>query len=140
MAAVSLAAGTLISNVSFITGSTAAILPTHWWAGIADPSGVQQAHSADQLTAAIAANTAFTVAMATPYVTSVSGVYYFLLAVTAGTNPTLSGGLAAVNSSKVSPVLAGVSGSSAQSTPGTDGTTTYALPTGDNAIGYFYGS
>jgi hypothetical protein len=45
---------------------------------------------------------------------------------------------AVTNSSKVIPVLAGVSSSGAQSLPGTDATTTYAVPTGDNGIGYFY--
>jgi hypothetical protein len=140
MAAVWLPAGVVLNNVSFITGSTAAGTPTHWWVGIADSGGVQRAASADQLTAAMAANSALTVALASPYTTATAGIYYYLLSVTATTNPTLTGAAAVTNSSKVTPVLAGVSSSAAQSTPGTNGTTTYALPTGDNAIGYFYGS
>lgn len=140
MDAVWLPAGVVFNNINFITGSTAAGTPTHWWAGIADSGGVQRAHTADQLTAAIAANSAVTVALTGTYTTPSSGYYYFLLSVTATTNPTLTGVAAVVNSSKVSPVLAGASSSAAQPAPGVDGVTTYALPTGDNAVGYFYGS
>jgi hypothetical protein len=140
MAAVWLPIGTVITNVTFITGTTAANTPTHWWAGVSTFDGTQRAHSADQLTAAIGANSKITVAMAAPYTAPATGTYYFLLSVTATANPTLTGVGAVTNSSKTVPVLAGVSASAAQPAPGVDGTTVYTAPTGDNAIGYFNAS
>jgi hypothetical protein len=140
MAAVWLPIGAVVTNLTFITGTTAANTPTHWWAGLSTFDGTQRAHSADQLTAAIGANTKITVALTAPYTAPATGTYYFLLSVTATANPTLTGVGAVTNSSKAVPVLAGVSASAAQSTPGIDGTTVYTAPTGDNAIGYFNAS
>lgn len=140
MVAVWLPIGAVVTNLTFITGTTAANTPTHWWVGLSTFDGTQRAHSADQLTAAIGANSKVTVALTAPYTAPATGTYYFLLSVTATANPTLTGVGAVTNSSKAIPVLAGVSASAAQSTPGTDGTTVYTAPTGDNAIGYFNAS
>lgn len=139
MCAVEVAANIPINNIGFIPGTTAAGTPTHWWLGFADSGGVQRAHTADQLTAAIATGPGILLPVVTQYVTPSAGVYYFLISVTATTNPTISGHAAVVGSSQVAPVLAGVSSSPAQSTPGTDGTTTYNLPaTADVGLGYFW--
>lgn len=138
MTAINLQSGMVINNLGFISGTTSANTPTHWWLGIADSGGVQRAHTADQLSTAVGTSTSFVVALTTPYTVPTTGVYYFLLSMTATSNCTISGHGSIPGSSQVGPVLAGVSSSGAQSTPGTDDTTTYNTPTGDNPVGYFY--
>ena len=79
--------GLTVSNINFITGVTAASVPTHSWGGICNGTAaalVVQAVTADNLTAAIAASTVQTWALSTPYVVPVSGTYYVYIAV-AGT-------------------------------------------------------
>lgn len=138
MAGLWLPTGVTVSNISWVTGSTAAGTPTHWWLGIADSGGVQRGHSADQTTGAIAANTLITKALTAAYTTTYTGLYYLLISVTATTNPTSSGIAAPTNMGLTSPLLAGVSPSAAQSTPGTDGTTTYTVPTSAGGVPYMY--
>lgn len=138
MIATWLPAGSPINTLGFITGATAAGTPTHWWLGLADNNGLQLAHTADQTTTAIAANSKITKNLTAAYTTTRTGLYYFLISVTATTNPTLTGVGTVANADKVTPLLAGVSTSGAQTTPGTDGTTSYTIPTTQGAIGYFY--
>lgn len=138
MAGIWLPSGVTISNISWLTGATAATTPTHWWLGIADSAGVQRAHTADQTTGAIAANTLITKALTASYTTPSMGLYYLLISVTATTNPTSAGYASTGNQSAVSPLLAGVSTSAAQSTPGTDGTSTYAIATSAASLSYMY--
>jgi len=138
MIATWLPAGSPINTLGFVTGATAAGTPTHWWLGLADQNGLQLAHTADQTTTAIAANSKITKSLTATYTTTRTGLYYFLISVTATTNPTLSGVGTVTNADKVTPLLAGVSTSAAQTTPGTDGTTSYVIPTTQGAIGYIY--
>lgn len=133
-----LPAGLTITNVNWVTGSTAANTPTHWWLGISDNGGVQRGHTADQTSGAIAANTLISKALASTYTTTYTGLYYVLVSVTATANPTASGVAAPSNMNVTSPLLAGVSPSAAQSTPGTDGTTTYTVPSAAGGIPYAY--
>lgn len=138
MVGVWLPAGLVVTNINWVTGSTAAGTPTHWWLGIADSGGVQRGHTADQTTGAIAANTLISKALTSAYTTTTTGLYYLLISVTATTNPTASGIAAPTNMGVTSPLLAGVSPSAAQSTPGTDGTTTYTAPTTAGGVPYVY--
>lgn len=139
-----LPAGTSVGHVGFATGTTAASGPTHWWAAVLDSTYKQQAHSADQLTAAIAASTWFNLAMATPYTTTYSGVYYLALVIaTSTTQPTIlqSGTTPAAQfitgTGAPTPLINGASTASLTA-PGTDGTTTYAAPTAASAPFYLY--
>ena len=138
MAGLWLPSGLKITNISWVTGSTAAGTPTHWWLGLADNGGVQRAHTADQTTGAIAANTLITKALTATFTTTYTGLYYVLISVTATTNPTASGIAAPTNMNTTSPLLAGVSPSAAQPTPGTDGTTTYTVPSAAGGVPYTY--
>lgn len=90
-----LAATDVITSVSFFVGTTAAGTPTNWWAGLYDTAATPNllAQSADQLTAAMAAFTKMTVALATPQTLSKSGVYWVAIMVKATTVPTLLGSL-----------------------------------------------
>jgi len=83
--------GDLISNVSFLTGGTAAGTPTAGFAAVYDPSGNLLSQSADFGSTARAANSPFTVPLTTPVVALVSGLYYVSLSWTATTVPTLRG-------------------------------------------------
>lgn len=84
-------AGEPIVSLSFLSGATAAGTPTNYWAALYDPSGALMAQSADQLTAAWAADTAKTFTLTTPQAASVSGIYYAALMVKATTPPSLMG-------------------------------------------------
>jgi hypothetical protein len=133
-----LPAGLTITNMNWITGSTAAVTPAHWWLGIANSAGLQQAATADQLTAAIAANSLITKALTATYTTTATGLYYLLLSVTAATNPTATGLPVPISQMNLAtPVLAGVSAAT-QSAPGTNGTTSYTAPASAGGIPYVY--
>lgn len=125
LTAIPLLTGTTVTDITFLTGSTAAVTPTHWWYGLYDNNLNQLAVTADQTTTAIAANTSYSLQLATAasgsisnYTLSYSGLYYLGWMATAGTMPTLlrlaGAGIAAM--AAVSPILAS-SSDTAQTTP-----------------------
>jgi hypothetical protein len=130
--ALPLQAGDVVTSLTFLSGGTAAGTPTNWWFALYDDSAtpVLLGQSADQLTAAWAANTAKTLALATPQTIARAGVYYAAVMVKATTAPTLAGALvqnAAVAAAVVAgmKVLARTSGSALVATaPGTIATPT----------------
>jgi len=89
--ALPLVQGDRVTNLSFLSGATAAGTPTNWWFALYDPSGNLLAQTADQLTAAWAADAIKTLALATPQVVAADGVYYAAIMVKATTVPTLMG-------------------------------------------------
>lgn len=130
--------GMVISNVNFITGSTAGATLTHQWAGIYTPARVLAAVSADGTSTAMAANTQLTYALSAAYTVPTSGLYYVGLLVTNGaTQPTFSGtsGANAAGNALV-PILAGTS-NTGLTTPQTVGTTATAITATADMI-YFY--
>lgn len=90
-AAIGLNPGDVASRVTFVTATTAAATPTAGFVALYSPTGVLLAQSADFGSTARAANTAFTVAFATPFLVSEVGLYYVAISFTAGTVPTLRG-------------------------------------------------
>jgi hypothetical protein len=116
--ALPLQAGDVVTSLTFKSGATAAGTPTNWWFALyssaATPALLSQ--SADQTSTAWGANTVQTLALATPQLVTVAGVYYAAIMVKATTPPTLlgasvalAGAAASILSSKV---LAQTSGSS----------------------------
>ena len=110
--------GQVVSNISFVSGSTAMVTPTNWWFTLHNRSRVALARTADQLTAAWAANTVKTLAIAqatagaaSSYTTTYGGLHYLGVMIKASTVPTL------VSEGSVADVLASVS-------PGFGGTDT----------------
>lgn len=89
--AVALQAGDVITKLACKAGATAAVTPTNWWLALYDINGNLLAQTADQLTAAIAADATLDVALATPQSITVPGIYYVGIMVKAGTVPTLVG-------------------------------------------------
>lgn len=88
-----LAAGDVITNISFFVGATAAGTPTNWWAALysnaATPALLSQ--SADQTSGAAAANTKQTLALGAAQTITQTGVYWVGLMFKATTVPTLLG-------------------------------------------------
>ena len=87
--------GDLVTNLSFLSAGTAAGTPTNYWFALYDPSGALLSQSADQLTAAWAADTWKTLALGTAQRITRSGRYKADINVTATTPPTLAGTIAA---------------------------------------------
>lgn len=113
-----LEAGDVVTNLTFCSATTAAGTPTNWWFALystaATPALLGQ--TADQTSTAWAANTAKTVALATPYTVATTGVHYAAIMVKATTVPTLLGASLNANASAAvvtgQKVLANTSGSS----------------------------
>jgi hypothetical protein len=91
--ALPLFAGDTVSSLAFSSGGTAAVSPTNWWVALYSDDATPQllAQSADQLTAAWAANTVKTLSLASAVQIPRTGVYYAALMVKAGTTPSLLG-------------------------------------------------
>lgn len=116
LTAISLPLDTVVNTLNFVSGTTAAITPTHQFAGLYDNTGKQLAVSADLLTAAIAASTVIpypisTIAQgaASSFTTTYSGLYYVGIMVVAGTQPTWAGITGLVTDETIPPIMAGSS-------------------------------
>ncbi|MBP5890653.1 right-handed parallel beta-helix repeat-containing protein [Streptomyces scabiei] len=84
--------GLVISNLAFVSGGTAAVTPTNYWFTLHNSSRVALARTADQLTAAWAANTIKSLAIAqttagaaSSYTTTYSGLHYLGVMIKAST-------------------------------------------------------
>lgn len=136
--------GKTVSNIGFVTGLTAATGPTHWWTVLLDDSYTQQAHSADQATAAIPASTWQLLPVAAAYTATYSGTFFLgVVIATTSVQPTLVCGTTVPNAALISgtnvvaPVPGGTSTGSL-ATPGTDGSTVYATPSAASNFYYMY--
>lgn len=90
---IKLAAGDVITNISFCSGTTAAGTPTNWWFALYSNAATPAllAQTADQTSTAWAAFTVKTVALATAQTITQSGIYWAAIHVKATTVPTLLG-------------------------------------------------
>lgn len=139
-----LQAGTVISNIGFCTGTTAASGPTHWWTVLLDNTYKLQAHSADKTSTALPASTWQSLPMVTPYTTTYTGTHYVgFMVTTSTTQPTVISNAATFNAQFITgtnvptPLIGGTS-STGLTTPGTDGSTTYIAPTAATQTMYIY--
>ncbi len=94
MQAIYLTAGQLVSNITIWSATTAAGTPTNKFFALYDVNRNLLAQSANDTTAAWAANSAKTLAMTSPYRIPTSGQYYIGLLQTATTIATIKGGTA----------------------------------------------
>lgn len=122
----------LVTNLTFISGVTAAGTPTNWWFALYSNAGVPAllAQTADQLTAAWAADTAKTLPLAAPYRITKSGTYWAAVMVKATTCPDLVGSVGAAPVLTGENNLAQTSGSALVATA----PTTIATPTRQRAV------
>jgi hypothetical protein len=94
--AIALQAGDVVTSITFVTATTAAATPTAGFIALYDATVSQSAptlmaQSADFGSTARAANTAYTVSLATAQTITTAGLYYVSISFTAGTVPTLAG-------------------------------------------------
>lgn len=109
--AIKLRAGDLVSNITISSATTAAVTPTNYFFALYDANRGLKAQSANQTTAAWAANTVKTLAMTTPYRVPTTGLYYIGIMMTATTIITTKGGTAKTGGQLAStaPILHGTS-------------------------------
>ena len=141
--------GAVISNIGFVSGGTAASAPTNYWFTLHDRSKVALARTADQLTAAWAANTAKSLAIAqttagaaTSYTTTYAGLHYYGVMIKATTVCSLvSEGSVADVLASVSPGFGGTdAGLSTPPTVTAGAFTAGAFGTGSGILLYGYGT
>jgi hypothetical protein len=120
-------AGDKVTNLSFLSGATAAATMTHWWFALNSSAATPAllAQSADQVAAAWAADTWKTLALSAPQTITASGIYYAACMVAATTVPSLIGTRGAKALVTGETVLGQTSGSALTATA----TATLAAPT-----------
>lgn len=90
--AIALQAGDVVTNITFVVATQAAVGPTAGYVCLRDSAGALIAQSADFATTARAANTKYTVALATPYTVQAAGIFYIGISFTVDTTvPTVWG-------------------------------------------------
>ncbi|MEV5977480.1 right-handed parallel beta-helix repeat-containing protein [Streptomyces sp. NPDC052114] len=116
--------GAVVSNITFVSGSTAGATLTNQWFTLHNSARVALARTADATTAAWAANTAKTLAVAqttagaaSSYTTTYSGWHYLGVMVAATTPPSLLGEGRLLSQASTSPGLGATN--SGQTTPPT---------------------
>ena len=129
-----LEAGETVTNLSFVSGATAAGTPTNYWFALYSNASTPAllAQTADQTSTAWAANTVMTVALATAQTISTTGIYWAAIMVKATTVPSLIGCIAARKIATGERNLAQTSGSSLTATA----PATIASPTQVNFVPY----
>ncbi|MGW2742383.1 right-handed parallel beta-helix repeat-containing protein [Streptomyces sp. NPDC001450] len=141
--------GTVVSNLTFVSGGTAAGTPTNWWFSLHDSSRKMLARTADQTTTAWAANTVMTKAIAqttagsaSSYTTTYTGLHYLGVMVKATTQPNLAGeGSVADVIASMSPGYGGTdTGLSTPPTVSGTGFTAGAFGAGSGIMAYAYTS
>ena len=117
MTAVYVPSGTVISELGYVTGNTAATTPLHQWIGLYDNNRNQLAVTADQTTAAIATGTAYQYPIATvsggaasSFTTTYSGLYYVGVLIVASVPPTLRGSVSSSAATGITPIFCGTTG------------------------------
>lgn len=92
-AALYLREGDVVTNLTFVSATTAAGTPTAYWFALYDTQATPAllAQTADQETAAWAANTVKTLELESPVTISTTGIHYAAIMVAASTPPTLAG-------------------------------------------------
>jgi hypothetical protein len=104
-----LRAGDVVTNLTFVSATTAAGTPTNWWFALyssaATPALLGQ--TADQTTTAWAAYTAMTKALASPVTITTTGWHWAAISVKASTVPTLLGSVAFLDAVMANPIITG---------------------------------
>lgn len=146
--AITLIAGQVISKIAFMSGSTAAVSPTHQWFGLYSSAGAALAATSDDTTTAWAANALKSLNIgfaysgswgaASSFTVASSGLYYVVAMVTAGTLPSLLGfayGLPAYTN--LAPIMSGLDSTHTGLTTPSTAPATATLVSGINDFSYF---
>jgi hypothetical protein len=125
-------AGANLTTASFQSGTTAGVALTNQWFALYSPSAALLGQTTNDTSTAWAANTLKTLTFTSPITTTVSGLHYLAIGVTAGTVPSYMGisGNALVNT--IPPILSSVTDAALTDTaPATatfPGTVTAGIP------------
>jgi len=138
LVAIELPANLTVTGAGFVTGTTAADTPANWWYVLANSSRVVKAVTADQLTAAMAANTDLPVAFGAAYTTTYSGLHYVGIMVKGTAAPSLMGVTSSATITTPIPILAGTSNTAASVPPALAATLTAITPAAAYAYAYVY--
>lgn len=86
-------AGDVVTNITFRSGSQAAVTPANWWFALYDTASTPAllGQTSDQTTTAWAANTNMTKALSSPVTITTSGAYYVSVMMAAATPVNFSG-------------------------------------------------
>lgn len=128
-------AGDIITNITFVTGGTAANGPTAGYVVLRDSAGAKLVQSADFTTTARAANTAYPIALSTPYQVLTDGFYRIGISFTVSTTmPTLRG--ASLGNAALTAVGTTIAVTHGSAVGGTAPATT-ATPSNSASVPYF---
>jgi hypothetical protein len=109
LAAIDLPSGLTISSITFMSGTTAAVTPTNQWFALYDSALALLRQTADDLTAAWAANAEKTLALSSSFTTTYAGLHYLGIMVAAGTVPSLVAMRSTTQEFTLAPMLTGTS-------------------------------
>lgn len=109
LVAIDIPAGTTITSITFVSGTTAAGTPLNQWFALYSSGLVLRRQTADDTTTAWAASVAKTLALTSAYTTTSTGLHYLGIMVNATTVPALAAcnGLSQVHA--LAPVINGFS-------------------------------
>jgi hypothetical protein len=130
MTSINLPAGTTVTSISVMSATQAAVAPTNWWFGLFDSSRLALRLTADQLTAAWAANTVKTVNLTSTFQTTYSGLHYIGVMVAAGTVPSMWAVVSQAVPNGVAPIRNGSSDAGLTTPPALPFTATAITATG----------
>jgi hypothetical protein len=111
-----LPAGATVTNIVFMSATTAASAPTHQWFGLFDQNRVALRLTANATNAAWAANSTKSLALTQSFVTTYSGLHYLGIMVAATTVPTMMGSVVTAQQNSIPPIAYG-SANTGQTTP-----------------------
>lgn len=109
MVALPLRARVPINSISFLSGTQAAVAPTHQWFALFDSARALLRQTTNDTTTAWAANTSKTLSLTSQFTTTYEGLHYLGINVTAGTVPSLINALTGAIAAALAPIIAGVS-------------------------------
>lgn len=105
-----LPAGLTFSNITMVSGTTAAVTPTHQFFAVFHPTTrALLRQTADDTTTAWAASTAKTLALTSAYTTTFTGIHLFGVCVVAATPPNVSGLASQYPLGQLAPAIFGTS-------------------------------
>jgi hypothetical protein len=116
LTAIELQKGTVVTNISYHSATTATNTPTAWWFALYTADRALCAQTADQTSTAWGANTLKTLALTAPFTTTYTGLHYVGIMVAASTPPTLYAQVGAAYTNIIAPILTGNSTASLTTT------------------------
>lgn len=109
MVAIELPSAAVITSITFVSGATAAVLPTNQWFALYDSSRNLLRQTTDDTTTAWAANALKTLNLTSTYTITATGLYYLGIMVAATTTPSLSGANTNAVITGIAPIICGTS-------------------------------